>query len=81
MFFIYAFLGTDLHTDDWKVSKSTLERVWTTYFTDVQIPTTNRFSKCQPCERLTKMILSGNIEVGHELSKEELHELGNNKVL
>ena len=71
MFLINIFLGTNLHTDDWKVSKSTLERVCTTQFTNVKIPRTKRFLKCQTCERLKKMIHSGNIEVGHELSKEE----------
>jgi hypothetical protein len=73
----HAFLGTNLHTDDWKVSKSTLERVWTTFLIVVKIPATNRFSKCQTCERLKKMINSGNIEVGHEVSKEVLLKLGN----
>ena len=80
MFFIHAFLlGTNLHTDDGKVSKSTLERVWTTHITAVKIPATTRFSKCRTCERLKKMTHSGNIEVIHELSKEELLKLGNDK--
>ncbi len=47
---------------------------------DVKIPATNRFSKCQTCERLKKMIHSGNIEVGHDLSQEDLQKLGNDKV-
>jgi len=80
MFSIHVFLGTTLHTDDWSVSKLTLERVWSTYFSDVKIPATNRCSKCQTCERLKKIIHSRNIEVGHEFSKEEIHKLGNYKV-
>ena len=78
--FFYVFIGTSLHYDDWSVSKSTLERVWSSNFSDVKIPATNRFSKCQTCERLKKMIFSGNIEQGHELSQEELVKLGNDKV-
>jgi hypothetical protein len=50
------------------------------HFSDVNIPTTNRFSKCQTCERLKKMIHSGNIEECHEVSEEELLKLGNDKV-
>ena len=80
MFSLHAFLGTNLHNDDWRVSKSTLQRVWSTYFSDVKIPATNRFSKCQTCERLKKMIHSGKIEEGHELSQEELQKLGIDKV-
>jgi hypothetical protein len=77
---MYIFPGTSIHSDDWIISKSTLERVWSTYFSDVKIPATNRFSKCQTCERLKKMIHSGNIEVGHDLSQEDLQKLGNDKV-
>ena len=80
LFLIYAFLGSNLHTDDCQVSRSTLKRVWSTHFYDVKIPATNRFSKCQTCERLNKMIHSGKIEEGHKLSNEELLKLGNDKV-
>jgi len=80
MFSIHIFLGTNLHTDDYSVSKSTLERVWSKYFFDVKKPETNRFSKCKTCERLKKMIHYGNIEVGHELSQEDIQKLGNDKV-
>jgi len=80
MFSIHVFLGTTLHTDDWGVRNLTLEMVWSTYFSDVKIPATNRFSKCQTCEMLKKMINSENIEVGHELSQEKIHKLGNDKV-
>jgi len=79
-FFIRAFLGSNLHNDDWQVSRSTLERVWPTHFSDVKIPVTNRFSECQTRERLKKMTHSGKIEEGHELSNEELLKLGNDKV-
>jgi len=80
LFFIRAFLGANLHTDNFEVGKSTLERVWTMYFIDISIHATNRFSKFQTCERLKKMVHSGNIEEGRELSKEESLKLGNDKV-
>jgi hypothetical protein len=48
--FFHAFMGTTLHTDDWKVSKSTLEKLWTTHFTDVKIHVPNPFSKFPTCE-------------------------------
>ena len=80
MFSIHVFVGTNLHTDDWSISKSTLKRVWSTHFFDAKIPATNRFSKCQTCEILKKMIYFVNIEVGHNLSQEEIHKLGNSKV-
>jgi hypothetical protein len=38
--------------EDWFVSISTLERVWSAHFLDVRIPIRNRFSKCQDCKRL-----------------------------
>ena len=77
---IFRNVGKDLEPEDWIVSKSTLERVWSTYFSDVKIPATDRFSKCQTCERLKKMIHSGKVEVGHNLSQGELLKLGNDKV-
>ena len=81
MFSIHTFLGTNLHTDGRSISKSTLERVVSTHFFDVKITATNRFSKFQTCERLKKMVHFGNIEVGHELSHEEILKLGNDKIV
>jgi hypothetical protein len=63
-------VGTNLHTDDWIISKTTFEREWSTHFNDVKIPATNRFSKCQTFERLKQLINSGNIVVGHTLHQE-----------
>ena len=51
------------------------------YFQDVKIPATNRFSKCEHCERLKKMINTGDIEAGHNLSTEEYEKLQYDKVL
>jgi hypothetical protein len=45
------------------------------YFQDVKIPATNCFSKCEHCERLKKMINTGDIEAGHNLSIEEYEQL------
>jgi hypothetical protein len=50
------------------------------YFQDVKIPATNRFSKCEHCERLKKMINTGDIEAGHNLSPEEYEQLQYDKV-
>ena len=50
------------------------------YFQDVKIPTTNRFSKCEHCERLKKMINTRDIEAGHNLSSEEYEQLQYDKV-
>jgi len=50
------------------------------YFQDVKIPATNRFSKCEHCERLKKMINTGDIEAGHNLSPEEYEKLQYDKV-
>jgi hypothetical protein len=50
------------------------------YFQDVKIPATNRFSKCEHCERLKKMINTGDIEAGHNLSTEEYEKLQYDKV-
>ncbi len=41
------------------------------HFQDVKILATNRFSKCEHCERLKKMINTGDIEAGHNLSTKE----------
>jgi hypothetical protein len=50
------------------------------YFLDVKIPATNRFSKCETCERLKAMVNTGNIESGHNFTNEELEKLQNDKV-
>ena len=50
------------------------------YFSDVKIPATNRFSKCETCERLKAMVNTGNIESGHNFTNEELEKLQNDKV-
>ena len=50
------------------------------YFQDVKIPATNRFSKCEHCERLKKMINTGDIEAGQNLSPEEYEKLQYDKV-
>ena len=73
------FVGS-LLVEDWVVSKATIDRVWSAHFPDVRIPATNRFSKCQDCERLKKMINSGDVESGHKLSPEELCKLADDKV-
>ena len=65
--------------EDWVASKSTIKRVWSAHFHDVRIPVTNRFLKCQDCERLTKT-KSGDVESGHKLSPEELSKLADDKV-
>ena len=62
------------------MSRSTLERIWSTYFDDVKIPASNRFSKCEHCERLKKMIHTGAIEAGHNLSKDDYEKLQHDKV-
>ena len=77
--FLLFILGS-LLVEDWAASKSTLERVWSAHFPDVRIPVTNRFSKCQDCERLKKMIHSGDVEAGHNLSPEQLSKLADDKV-
>jgi glutaredoxin len=50
------------------------------FFANVKIPATNRFSKCEHCERLKKMLHTGNIEEGHDLNKEEFEKLQHEKV-
>jgi hypothetical protein len=50
------------------------------YFQDVKIPATNRFSKCEHCERLKKMINTGDIEGGYTLSTEEYEKIQYDKV-
>ena len=50
------------------------------YFQNVKIPATNRFSKCEHCERLKKIINTGDIEAGHNLSTEEYEKLKCEKV-
>ena len=77
--FYVIFVGS-LLVEDWVVSKATIDRVWSAHFFGVRIPATNRFSKCQDCERLKKMINSGDVESGHKLSPEELCKLADDKV-
>ena len=74
------FFSDSLLVQDLTVSRSTLERIWSMYFQDVKIPATNRFSKCEHCERLKKMINTGDIEAGHNLSPEEYEKLQYDKV-
>ena len=50
------------------------------YFQDVEIPATNRFLKCEHCERLKKMINTGDIEACHNLITEEYEKLQYDKV-
>ena len=75
----FAF-SESLLVQDWAVSRSTLERIWSMHFQDIKIPATNRFSKCEHCERLRKMINTGDIEAGHNLSSEEYEKLQYDKV-
>ena len=65
---------------DWNVSRSTLERTWAIYFLDVKIPATNRFYKCETCERLKKMLHTGNMEASHDLKEEDFEKLQHDKV-
>ena len=76
---VYSLLGS-LLVKDWDVSRSTLERTWAINFRDVKIPATNRFSKCQTCERLKKMLHTRNIEAGHDLREEDFERLQHDKV-
>ena len=69
-----------MFVEDWTVSRSTLDRVWEEHFPDVKIPASNRFSKREHCERLKKMINTGDIVAGHNLSPEELEKYKNDKV-
>ena len=78
-YLIVIFLHPDLI--EWNVSKSTLDRVWSVSFPDVKIPATNRFSKCEICERLKKMLHTRNIEDDHNLSQQELNKLELDKVI
>ncbi len=66
---------------DWNVnSRSTFDRVWSTSFPDVKIPASNRFSKCETCERLKRMIHTGEIEAGHNMKPEEYETFCRDKV-
>ena len=76
---LYSLLGS-LLVKIWNASRSTLERRWAIYFSDVKIPATDRFSKCESCESLKKMLHTGNIEVGHDLKEEDLGKLKHDKV-
>ena len=69
-----------MFVEDWTVSRSTLDRVWEEHFSDVKNPASNRFSKCEHCERLKKMINTSDIVAGHNLSPEELEKYKNDKV-
>ena len=50
------------------------------YFQDVKIPATNCFSKCEHCKGIKKMINTGDIEAGHNVSMEEYEKLQYAKV-
>jgi hypothetical protein len=76
---VYSLLGS-LLVKDCNVSWSTLERTWAIYFTDVKIPATNRFSKCENCERLKKMLHTRNVEVGHDLREKVFENLRHDKL-
>ncbi len=65
---------------DWTVSRSTLERIWSLYFQDVKIPATHRFYKCKDCDRLKKMINTGDIEADNNLSTKEYEKHHYDKV-
>jgi len=77
---VYSLLGC-LLVKDKNVSRSTLERTWAIYFSDVKIPATIRFSKCETCERLKKMLHNkGNIEAGHDLREVDFEKLQDHKL-
>jgi hypothetical protein len=57
-----------------------LDRVWSTSFLDVKIPATNRFSKCETCERLKRMINTGEVQAGHNLTTEAFEKFCLDKV-
>jgi hypothetical protein len=61
------------------VSRYTLKRTWAIYFPGVKIPETNRFSKCELCERLKKILHTGNIEASHDLKEADLGKLQHDK--
>jgi hypothetical protein len=74
-----SLLGS-LLAKDWNLSRSTLKRTLAINFQDVKILETNRFSKCEHCERLKMMLHTGNIEARHDLKKEDLGKLQHDKV-
>ena len=78
---MFCSLSGSLLVKDWNVSRSTLERAWAINFPDVKIPATNRFSKCEHCERLNeKMLHACNIAADHDLKEEDLGKLQHDKL-
>ena len=65
---------------DWNVSMSIVERTRAISFSDIKIPATSRFSKCEHFERLKKMLHTRNIEACHDLREEDLGKLQHDKV-
>ena len=63
------------------MSPSTLSRVWQEFFQDVKLPKKHRFSKCETCSRLRRMIDSDGVEDGHTLNAGEAARLKAQKVI
>ena len=76
---VYSLLASLLVKDS-NVSRSTLEQTRAIYFSDVKIPATNRFSKCETCEMLKKMLHAANIEASHDLREEDFEKLKHDNV-
>ena len=76
---VYSLLGSRL-VNVWNVCRSTREQTWAIKFSDVKIPATNRFPKCETCERLQKMLHTYNIEAGHDLREEDFEKRQHDKV-